>query len=88
MCCLQAPCASGWHAPAPASVLVTRDCCLLASPAPVFCAPVLCSAGVARWEVRKRFSDFVQLNAAFKDKQKVGVGARPVALGVSLARLA
>ena len=32
---------------------------------------VMCSAGVARWEVRKRFSDFVQLNAAFKSKQKV-----------------
>eukprot|EP00277_Geminigera_cryophila_P037334 CAMPEP_0173104218 /NCGR_PEP_ID=MMETSP1102-20130122/39056_1 /TAXON_ID=49646 /ORGANISM="Geminigera sp., Strain Caron Lab Isolate" /LENGTH=133 /DNA_ID=CAMNT_0013999585 /DNA_START=10 /DNA_END=407 /DNA_ORIENTATION=+ len=32
---------------------------------------VMCSAGVNRWEVRKRFSDFVQLNAAFKAKQKI-----------------
>jgi hypothetical protein len=31
---------------------------------------VQCSAGVARWEVRKRFSDFVQLHASLKTRQQ------------------
>ena len=38
---------------------------------------VLCSAGVARWEVRKRFSDFVQLNAAFRGKQEMTAALSP-----------
>ena len=54
-------------------VLVSLLPCLSAvTVAVVSVCAVLCSAGVARWEVRKRFSDFVQLNAAFRDKQKVG----------------
>ncbi|KAJ1486127.1 hypothetical protein T484DRAFT_1790778, partial [Baffinella frigidus] len=38
---------------------------------------VQCSAGVARWEVRKRFSDFVQLHTTLQTRQKVTAALPP-----------
>mmetsp|Transcript_44862 Transcript_44862/g.141271 ORF Transcript_44862/g.141271 Transcript_44862/m.141271 type:complete len:246 (-) Transcript_44862:178-915(-) len=38
---------------------------------------VSCSAGVVRWEVRKRFSDFVKLHLALKNKQTVTANLPP-----------